>query len=91
MMTPELAHAALTSSIARAYDSVSMPAPPYSCGMATPISPSSAILATISAGQRAVLSSSAALGATSRAAKSRAVSRIMRCSSVSSKSMAAAA
>src|SRR5580658_7232131 len=56
--------------------------------MATPSRPSSAILTRISAGHRLVLSSSAALGAISRAAKSRAVSRIIRCSSVSSKSMA---
>ena len=44
--------------------------------------------ATISAGQRPLLSISAALGAISRAAKSRAVSRTSRCSSVRSKSIA---
>src|SRR5579883_3094095 len=56
--------------------------------MATPSSPSSAIFATISAGHRPDLSSSAAFGATSRAAKSRADAWIIRCSSVSSNSIA---
>ena len=46
------------------------------------------IRATISAGQRPDLSSSAAFGAISLAAKSRAVSRIRVCSSVRSKSIA---
>ncbi len=62
MMTPQLAQAALISSIASAYASASMPAPPCSAGIATPRNPSSAILATISPGQRAVLVELGGLG-----------------------------
>src|SRR5687767_7836159 len=54
-----------------------MPAPPHSSGMATPMRPRSASLATISLGNRWFRSISAALGRTSLVAKSRAVSRII--------------
>src|SRR5512143_1467472 len=61
-----------------------MPAPPSSSGTVTPISPSSAICATSSAGKRPLSSSSAAFGSTWSRAKARTVSCINRCSSVSS-------
>ncbi len=54
-----------------------------------PIRPSSPIFATSSYGNDLVRSSSSATGATSLRAKSRTVSRIRRCSSVSEKSIGA--
>ena len=65
----------VSSSTAIAYESVSVPAPPYSSGIVMPISPSSASSATISYGKRCSRSSSSATGATFSSAKLRTVSR----------------
>ena len=53
----------VSSSIAIAYESVSLPAPSYSSGIVIPISPSSASSATSSYGNRFSRSSSSATGA----------------------------
>src|SRR3990172_6420914 len=66
---------------------LSIPAPPYPSGTATPISPSSAICRTSSSGKRPVSSSSAAFGSTSFWAKFRVISWIICCSSVRSKTI----
>ena len=71
MMTPVEAQPREISSIARAYASGSMPAPPYSSGMAMPISPSSPMAAIASAGYRCSRSISAAIGFSWASAKSR--------------------
>jgi hypothetical protein len=53
----------VSSSTASAYESVSVPAPPYSSSIVMPISPSSPSSATSSYGNRFSRSSSSATGA----------------------------
>ena len=52
----------VSSSTAIAYETVSPPAPPYSSGIGSPMSPSSASSETSSYGKRPVRSSSSATG-----------------------------
>ena len=75
----------VSSSIAIAYESVSVPPPPYSSGIVIPIRPSSASSATSSYGNRFSRSSSSATGATFASANSRTVSRSSSCSGSRSK------
>ena len=88
-VTPTPASARESSSSTRMYETKSAPAPPYSSGTQTPISPSSASFGKISAGKRCSRSQSAAFGSISAFANSRATAWISRCSGVSSKSTAA--
>src|SRR5690606_7870859 len=87
MITPVEAQPRLISSMARAYETLSAPAPPHSSGTATPISPSSPSLRTASTGKWCSSSQRRALGTSSRSANSRQVSRSIRWVSVSSKSI----
>src|SRR3954452_22444999 len=64
-----------------------MPRPPYSSGTIAPRKPMSAIFWTSSVSKCSLRSLSRARGAISLSAKSRAVSRTSRCSSVNSKSI----
>src|SRR4051812_15221139 len=64
-----------------------MPRPPYSSGTIAPRKPMSAIFWTSSVSKCSLRSLSRARGTISLSAKSRAVSRTSRCSSVSSKSI----
>ena len=75
----------VSSSIAIAYESVSVPPPPYSSGIVIPMSPSSASSATSSYGNRFSRSSSSATGATRSTANRRTVSRRSSCSGERSK------
>ena len=84
MITPVEAQPREISSIAIAYASTSIPVPPYSSGIATPISPSSPICATCAAGNVCSLSSWPAIGLSSLSAKSRHICRIISCSSARS-------
>ena len=67
---------------------LSIPAPPHSAGMATPMSPSSASCFTASRGNTWSVSQRRAFGLSSFSANSRQRSRTWRCSSVSWMSMA---
>src|ERR1051325_2790954 len=87
MTTAWLPHTRAISSIAIAYETASPPTPPHFSGVMIPIRPSSPIRLIVSCGKRASRSISAAMGRTSRSAKSRATSRIIRCSSVRSRFM----
>src|SRR5580704_3347050 len=69
-------------------ESVSAPPPPYFSGNATPIKPRSPNCSTIWRGNVASLSQADACGLISRSAKSASVSRICRCSSLTSKFIA---
>src|ERR1700693_3638542 len=66
-------------------ESVSAPPPPYCPGKATPRKPNSPNCSTTWRGKFASLSHADELGLISRSAKSASVSRICRCSSLSSK------
>ena len=70
------------------YERKSAPAPPYSSGTQTPISPSSPSFAKSSAGKRCSRSQAAACGTISASATSRASAWISRWSSLSEKSIA---
>ena len=87
-VTPTPASARDSSSSTRMYERKSAPAPPYSAGMHTPISPSSASFAKTSRGKRCSRSHSAACGSISCRANSRASPWISFCSGASSKSTA---
>ncbi len=67
-------HPRASSSITIAYETVSVPVPPYSTGTTSPMNPSSPIMAKRSTGNSLVWSSSEACGASSVSAKRRAVS-----------------
>ena len=75
------------SSIAKTYESVSMPLPPYLGSTIMPIKPSSPSCLISSAGNFCRLSLSITPGLRMFCAKSRAASLTARCSSVSSKFM----
>ena len=85
-VTPTPASARDSSSSTRMYERKSAPAPPYSSGTQTPISPSSASFVKSSRGKRCSRSHSAACGSICSRAKSRASAWISRCSGVSWKS-----
>jgi hypothetical protein len=87
MATAVDAQARAISSSATAYDSASMPAPPQRSGTMMPSSPSSPSRAKMFFGNSCLRSISAATGAISRVAKSRAVSWISFCSGARSKFM----
>src|SRR5262249_13623061 len=78
------AHALAISSSATTYETVSAPLPPQASGTVMPSRPSSPMRLTVSCGKRASRSISEAMGATCSCANSRAMSRIIACSSVSS-------
>src|SRR5262249_6870189 len=84
MTTACEAHALAISSSATTYDTVSAPLPPQASGTMIPSRPSSPMRLTVSCGKRASRSISEAMGATCSCANSRAMSRIIVCSSVSS-------
>src|SRR5262249_6642780 len=84
MTTACEAHALAISSSATTYDTVSAPLPPQASGTVMPSRPSSPMRLTVSCGKRASRSISEAMGATCSCANSRAMSRIIACSSVSS-------
>ena len=88
-VTPTPASARESSSSTRTYETKSAPAPPSSSGTQTPIRPSSPSFAKSSRGKRCSRSQSAACGAISVSATSRASAWISRCSSVREKSTAA--
>ena len=79
-VTPTPASARDSCSSTRMYDRKSAPAPPYSSGTHTPISPTSASLEKTSCGKRCSRSQSAAWGAISASASSRASAWISCCS-----------
>ena len=81
------AQARATSCIASAYETAPAAAPPYASGTLTARSPSSPSPFKSSRGKRSCLSMSAAWGAITRVAKSRAVCWTSRWVSVSSRCM----
>ena len=87
-VTPTPASPRESSSSTRMYERKSAPAPPYSSGTHTPISPSDASEPISSRGKPWSRSHAAACGSISERAKSRASDWISRCSAVSSKSTA---
>src|SRR5919204_4597638 len=86
-VTPTPASARESSSSTRMYERKSASAPPYSSGMQTPISPSSASSGKSSRGKRCSRSQSPACGSIFSFATSRASAWISRCSSESPKSI----
>ena len=84
-VTPTPASARDSCSSTRMYERKSAPAPPYSSGTQTPINPTCASLAKTSCGKRCSRSQSAACGAISASATSRASAWISCCSAVRSK------
>src|SRR5258708_5173899 len=89
MITPGDAHARLTSSDARMYETTSAPAPPSSSGTYTPMNPRAASSARIAGGTWPCSSMSWAIGSSFSVANSRAVRWTSCCVSVSSRSKAA--
>ena len=76
------------SSHVSASETKSRPAPPYSSGITMPSSPSSAMPSITPMSSWWLMSFSIAFGSTRSSTKSRTVSWMRRCSSVSSKSIA---
>ena len=77
-VTPTPASARESSSSTRTYERKSAPAPPYSSGTHTPMSPSSASFGKSSSGKRCSRSQSAAFGTISASANSRVSAWIAR-------------